>query len=111
MKATIEISDELYRKVKAKTALEGRRVREVAQELFRRYVNGDMAMASGAALAEEECPIVIDGKVVPRWFGRARKYARLVEDQGMDAVRESIAKGWAREVADREAAMRRIAKP
>lgn len=32
MKATIEIPDELYRRVKAKSALEGRPVREVALE-------------------------------------------------------------------------------
>jgi len=38
MKATIEIPDELYRKVKAKSALEGRPVREVAIELFRNWI-------------------------------------------------------------------------
>jgi hypothetical protein len=37
MKATIEIPDELYRKVKAKSALEGRPVREVAIALFRSW--------------------------------------------------------------------------
>jgi hypothetical protein len=30
MKATIEVPDDLYRRVKAKSALEGRAVREVA---------------------------------------------------------------------------------
>lgn len=39
MKATIDIPDELYRKVKAKSALEGRPVREVAIELFRTWVD------------------------------------------------------------------------
>jgi hypothetical protein len=38
MKATIEVPDELYRKVKAKSALEGRSVRAVAVELFRRWL-------------------------------------------------------------------------
>ena len=38
MKATINIPDDLYRKVKAKSALEGRPVREVAIELFRGWV-------------------------------------------------------------------------
>lgn len=36
----MEIPDELYRKVKSKSALEGRPVREVAIELFRGYVEG-----------------------------------------------------------------------
>lgn len=34
MKATFEIPDELYRKVKAKSALEGQSVRKVAIDLF-----------------------------------------------------------------------------
>ena len=34
MKATIEIPDELYRKVKAKSAMEGRAIREVTIELY-----------------------------------------------------------------------------
>jgi len=38
MKATIDVSDELYRRVKAKTALQGRAVREVTIELFRNWL-------------------------------------------------------------------------
>lgn len=38
MKATIEIPDELYRQVKAKSALEGRAVREVTIELYQTWV-------------------------------------------------------------------------
>ena len=34
MKATMDIPDELYRQVKAKSALEGRCVREIAVTLF-----------------------------------------------------------------------------
>jgi hypothetical protein len=39
MKATIDIPDDLYRKVKAKSALEGRPVRAVAVELFQRWLD------------------------------------------------------------------------
>ena len=39
MKATIEIPDDLYRKVKAKSALQGRPIRAVAIELFDAWVN------------------------------------------------------------------------
>ena len=39
MKATIEIPDNLYRKVKAKSALQGRPIRAVAIELFDAWVN------------------------------------------------------------------------
>ncbi len=38
MKATMDIPDELYRRVKAKSALEGRPVREVAIDLFRGWL-------------------------------------------------------------------------
>ena len=43
MKATIEIPDDLYRRVKARSALEGRSVRSVAIELFQRWLNEDVA--------------------------------------------------------------------
>jgi predicted transcriptional regulator YdeE len=39
VKATIDIPDDLYRKVKAKTALEGRRVRDVTVELYQRWLD------------------------------------------------------------------------
>ncbi len=38
MKATIDLPDDLYRRVKAKSALEGRAVREVTIELYRRWL-------------------------------------------------------------------------
>lgn len=38
MKTTIDIPEELCRKVKAKSAVQGRRVREVTVDLFQRWV-------------------------------------------------------------------------
>ncbi len=38
MKATIDIPDEIYRRVKARSAVEGRRIREVATELFSQWL-------------------------------------------------------------------------
>jgi len=38
MKATIDVPDDLYRRVKAKSALEGRAVREVTIELYRQWL-------------------------------------------------------------------------
>ena len=40
MKTTIDIPDELYRKVKAKSAVQGRRVRDVTVELFQHWIEG-----------------------------------------------------------------------
>ncbi len=47
MKATIDIPDPLYRQVKARAALEGRAIREVAIELFTDWL-GDVSTVSRA---------------------------------------------------------------
>jgi hypothetical protein len=55
MKATIDLPDELYRQVKARTAVEGRRIREVAAELFRQWLDQektDQAPATGIPLVK-----------------------------------------------------------
>lgn len=38
MKATIEVPEDLYRRVKAKSALQGRTIREVTTELYQTWV-------------------------------------------------------------------------
>ncbi len=43
MKATIDIPDDLYRKVKAKTAEQGRKIREVTIELFQGWLTASQA--------------------------------------------------------------------
>jgi hypothetical protein len=40
MKTSLDLPDDLYRKVKSKSALEGRAVREVATALFAAWVDG-----------------------------------------------------------------------
>lgn len=42
MKATIEIPDELYRQVKAKSALEDRTIREVTIELYQAWIKQEL---------------------------------------------------------------------
>ena len=97
MKATIEVPDELYRQVKAKSALEGRAIREVAVELFRSYV-GQLAPAQGAELtAAQEAARRFEGREIPSWFGAFETYARRVEHHDMEAIRASIARGVADE--------------
>lgn len=57
MKATIDIPDELYRKVKAKSALEGRTIRDVAIELFRQWTAtppGNVSSREGGAPSAAE---------------------------------------------------------
>lgn len=93
MKATLEIPDELYRRVKAKSALEGRPIREVAVELLRGYVDSPLAIET------EDAPStgseLVDGEPVPPWFGAFRESARRVGRHDLDEIRESIARGIA----------------
>jgi hypothetical protein len=48
MKATIEIPDDLYRRVKAKSALQGRPIRAITMELFQRWLDEDTPSSSQA---------------------------------------------------------------
>ncbi len=95
MKATIEIPDELYRRVEAKSALERRAVREVSVELYQRYVEQDEEPepATHEARAAPDLP----GQAIPSWFEVLGKTARGVKRHDMDAIRESIARGVARD--------------
>ena len=90
MKATIEVPDELYRRVKAKSAIEGQPVREVVMRLFQGWLGEEAEMpADREGLA--------GGRPAPAWFGAARKYARRVNRHDMTSVRRSIVRGRARE--------------
>lgn len=54
MKATFEIPDELYRKIKAKSALEGRSMRVVVVELFRDWLGEPPAPDTAQPLSLSE---------------------------------------------------------
>jgi len=54
MKTSLDLPDDLYRRVKSKSALEGRAVREVATALFAAWVEGRVpAEVSGHAVGVE----------------------------------------------------------
>jgi hypothetical protein len=99
MKATIDIPDDLYRKVKAKSALEGRPVRDVTVQLFRKWVGEPGGDSTGG---ERTRPSDLGRK--PPWFGALRGYARNARGRhDLQTIRESIARGRAAgEVADRD---------
>jgi len=86
MKATIDIPDELYRQVKAKSALRGQAVREVAVNLFQGWILQTDEPVS------EKSPVP-EAPLIPAWFGGARKYAQHIRQHDMSAIRRSIAKG------------------
>jgi hypothetical protein len=86
VKATIEIPDDLYRLVKAKSSLEGRAVREVTEELYRRWLAEGPAPAGSAA----EGP----GHWLEDWIAMADKAMRSAPPGA--TARELLEKGRGR---------------
>lgn len=86
MKATIDIPDELYRRVKAKSALEGRPVRAVAIELFRAWVDGawvppeEREFVSVGELMSDLCGVIDSG------LGDLSTNPKYLEDLGRDSM-------------------------
>ena len=83
MKATLDIPDALYRRVKSKSALAGHPIREVAIRLFSEWAD----QPTEAMPAVEESP-----QKLPPWFGVVSTYAAKVKQHDMTSVRESIAR-------------------
>jgi hypothetical protein len=80
MKATFQLPDDLYRQVKARSALEGRTVRDVVISLFRQWLDhGDAAPRSPQTDWDSFEPPL--RKLVPD----------DVTDHSMEAIRKSIA--------------------
>ncbi len=92
MKATLEIPDDLYRNVKARSALEGRSLRSVAEELFRNWLASEpSSTASGEeAITEEEIAKY-------PWLVLTRKHVNPSLSHDMEDIRNSIARGRAGE--------------
>ncbi|HBA82901.1 MAG TPA: hypothetical protein DCZ95_02290 [Verrucomicrobia bacterium] len=93
MKATIDIPDDIYRKVKAKSALEGRAVREVAIGLFQDWVE-----KPEVAKAPDNFRRTKAEESTPAWFGCLNKYAKNAKGRhDMESIRKSIARGIAQD--------------
>ena len=92
MKATLDIPDDLYRRVKARSALEGRPLRSVAIELFQTWLRNETPTTSSEAISAnptelEEFP----------WLAISQKYIKPNISHDMDDIRESILRGRAAE--------------
>jgi len=96
MKATIDIPDDLYRSVKARSALEGRALRSVAVELFQKWLSSSPAPPEMQADSPSESTLAR----YP-WLAISAKYVRPGISDAMDDIRDSIARGWAAETSGR----------
>ena len=96
MKATIDLPDDLYRRVKAKSALEGRPIRSVAIELFERWLNED------APPARRAIPPAEDSSEVAVWARRRATKAWLDKwlQMGEEAFKDAPPGPTAREILD-----------
>ena len=89
----IDIPEMIYRKVKAKSAIEGRPVRDVAIKLFSAWVD-----QSDMPAYLDKKPFKTGDQNLPTWFASLRKYAHNASGQyDMVAIRRSISRGRARE--------------
>ena len=82
MKTTLDIPDAMYRRIKVRSAREGRTVRSVTLVLFSQWL-GDRAPSLSKRRASG------DHAEKPAWFGSVKVDSRLPHD--MESVRSSIA--------------------
>ncbi|MDE0836240.1 MAG: hypothetical protein OSA84_07805 [Akkermansiaceae bacterium] len=90
MKATLDIPDELYRNVKARSALEGRPVRAVAVELFEKWLTGEI---QSDPKSSEPTPLHAETARAYPWLKIAAKYPKSEVSYEMEDIRQSIARG------------------
>lgn len=94
MKATMQIPDEMYREVKAKSALEGRSVRSVTVMLYSSWLRG---LVSDPEMVPEISAAKPRGGKKPNLscFGVGRRFVRKNANgpHDMASIRESIAAG------------------
>lgn len=96
MKATLDIPDDLYRSVKARSALEGRPVRAVAIELFSNWIHSPTR-------ANPPTPNVPNQKELKQfpWLAISHKHVKAGVSSDMDDIRESIGMGWAADSSEK----------
>lgn len=96
MKATIEIPDVLYRRVKARTAMEGIPLRAVAVELFRRWLETPELFSPQEVTSdrsnEEPAP----------WLAVTRPHLRPEMSHDLEAIRSDADEAWKGEISAKE---------
>lgn len=96
MKATFDIPDNLYRSVKARSALEGRPLRSIAIELFQNWLQAPPTPQQ----AENNEPTSEELAKYP-WLAISKKYVKPGVSHDMEDIRKSIVRGWAAESAEK----------
>ena len=97
MKATLDLPDDLYRRVKARSAMEGRPVRSVAIQLFQNWLDAPRADSAEPA----DVAVAPTGLVDAPWIAIARKHLKPGMSHDMNEIRKAIATGSAAESAEK----------
>lgn len=93
LKATLEIPDDLYRQVKARSAMEGRPVRSVAVELLQNWLEAPPRTPARKVVVKED-------KSTP-WLTITRRALRPGMRHDLESIRSAIAAGWAEEATEK----------
>ena len=96
MKATFDIPDNLYRSVKARSAIEGRSLRSIAIELFQNWLQAPTSPAP----AEKNDATPEELAKYP-WLAISKKFVKPGLSHDMEDIRESIARGWSTEATEK----------
>jgi hypothetical protein len=96
MKATFEIPDDLYRRVKVRSAQEGRPLRSVAVELFRNWLSSssDLPAPRVEKSPNDRKPTRFDNAP---WKQIIRPYIQPGMSHDLDEMKEAISRGWIEE--------------
>ena len=100
MKATLEIPDELYRRVKARSAKEGRPLRSVAVQLFQSWLDAPRSLAVAPAPSQ----LTRAELAAAPWLTITGRYVRPGLSHDMDEIHAAITAGSGVETEEKLAA-------
>ena len=96
MKATFDLPDELYRALKARSALEGRSVRSVAVEVLGKW------LAAGATARMDPADELTEDEIARYpWLAATRPYVARRRGLDLEDIRAETASAWAGAVQER----------
>jgi hypothetical protein len=99
MKATLDIPDDLYRRVKARSAMEGRPLRSVAISLLQQWLDGDNSPPSNGDFTApgDRSSTRFDGAP---WVAVSRRYIHPGMSHDMEKMRDAASAAWAKEATE-----------
>ena len=103
MRATFDIPDDLYRRVKARSAREGRPLRSVTVELFQTWLEAP----ASTPVPVEPVPAEKDAP----WLAITRRVRRPGMRHDLESIRGSFAAAWAAGAAEKAPAYRPGKRP